>query len=254
MINCLNSLGVCESKSSIFNFRNLFASVDEFVVKKYANLGVCHIIFDNLDFYVKKLHNLTLPVLMFELHPTFHLDTSDEKTLHDTLDLFSRDLLDLNSDTNQQEREHFLFVIKTVLAHDICKEVEGLSWISSHFDKHHQHPHSETAATRSIIHVDPPLALDEKKLVDMTQILQTFVDRYLNILAENLTDDEKEKFLDCKKKVELVSCSEVELKQSEAYLMEIANKYGCLIIHGDLLRWFININFKCSTQKPNPIL
>ena len=216
--------------------RNWLAEVDELVVKKQASWGVSHIIFDNLDININQLHHLPLPVLMFELYPTFHLPNNDEKSFQETLSLFCRDTLDMDSVTNQSDKMHFLLVVKTVLANEICSRVEGLEWISGFFDKHHPHKNSGTASGRSAIHVDPPLALDEKKIQDMTQILSTFSNRYLNLLAENIPEDSKPKFLDCKKKVVECSCSEEELREAEAYLLDTAKEFGFLILHGDLLR------------------
>ena len=90
MISCLNWLGFCENYSSIYKLRGWLASVDELVLKKQAALGVLHIIFDNVDLYVKTLHHLTLPVIMFELYPTFHLNNNDEKNMQETLHVQSR--------------------------------------------------------------------------------------------------------------------------------------------------------------------
>ena len=236
MIGCLNWLGFCESYSSVYQMRNVLANVDELVLKKQAALGVCHIIFDNLDLYIRKLHHLTLPILMFELYPTFHLPNSDERSFQEALKLFSYETLDLNSSTNKAEKDHFLLVVKTVLAHEICNDIDGLEWITKFFEKHHPHKHSLTAASRSCNHVDPPIALDEKKLQDMTQILTQFVERYLTLMAENLEGGEKERFFYCKKKVEQMNCSETELRESERFLMDTARKFGFLILHGDLLR------------------
>ena len=238
MINCLNWLGFCESYQSVSNLRNWLAAMDEVAVKKQAGWGVCHIIFDNLDLYINTLHHLTLPVLMFELYPTFHLSNTDEKSLHDALQLFDRDILDMNSIQNQNEKEHFLIVVKTVLAHTICTDIEGLKWVSKHYEYHHPHKHSQTAASRSALHVDPPKALDEKKLTDMTKLMQQFVERYLDLMAEHISKESKEKFLDCIRKVKNYSCSETELRQCETFLLETAKEYGFLIIHGDLLRLF----------------
>ena len=135
MISCLNWLGLCENYSSVYNMRNWLGAVDELVVKKQASYGVCHIIFDNLDMYIRHLHHLTLPVLMFERHPTFHLLKTDEKSLEETLDFFDRDLLDLNLENSEDERRHFLLVIKTVLAHDVCKHIKKLKWITQHYER-----------------------------------------------------------------------------------------------------------------------
>ena len=173
---------------------------------------------------------------MFELYPSFHLPNNDEKTFQETLNLFARDILDMDSVTNQADKDHFLMVVKTVLANQICTKVKGLEWISEFFEKHHPHKNSKTASGRSAIHVDPPLALDEKKIQDMTQILGSFSDRYLNLMAENIPEDSKPKFLECKRKVEECSCSVEELREAEAYLLDTAKEFGFLILHGDLLR------------------
>ena len=180
---------------------------------------------------------------------TFHLPNEDSKSLIETLSLFNQDLLDMESEGNHANREHFLFVVKTVLAHKICPFVEGLEWISLVYDKHHQHRHSRTASSRTSLHVDPPLAMDEKKLTDMTSILQTFVDRYLNLLAENLTDVQKTKFLECKKLVEQATCTDAELRTAENFLMETAKEFGLLIIHGDLLRHILNFEKQTTTKQ-----
>ena len=215
MINSLNWLGACEHSSSIHSMRNWLASVDELVVKKQASWGVTHIILDNMDIYIRHLHNLTLPILMFELFPTFHLPNNDEKTLREALEMFGQDLIDLNSDHNINDKEHFLDVVFTVLVHHVCKDFKGLEWMTPFFEKHHKHQHSYQASTRSVIHVDPPIALDEKKLTDMTKILQQLMDRYLSNLAESLDAESKEEFLQSKKKIETLNCSEEELFEAK---------------------------------------
>ena len=248
MINCLNWLGACENYSSIYNMRNWLASVDELIVKKQAAWGVAHIIFDNMDIYIKQLHHLTLPILMFELYPTFHLSNDDEKTLEETLKLFSRSLIDMNDSENISEKKHFLFVVETVLANEICSNVEGLQWISELYPKHHEHQHSKTASSRSAIHVEPPKPLDEKKIQDMTVLLDQFVNKYLTLLAERLPDDEKKQFLHDKKVVEEYSVSEIEMERAESNLMKTAKEFGFLILHGDLLRSGCSITQCNSTQ------
>ena len=111
MINCLNWLGLCENYSTIYTMRNWLAAVDELVVRKQASWGVTHIIFDNMDIKINQLHHLTLPVLMFELFPTFHLPNNDEKSFQDTLNLFALDILDMDSVTNQTDKDHFLMAV-----------------------------------------------------------------------------------------------------------------------------------------------
>ena len=86
MVNCLNWLGLCENaNTSMYRLRNFLASVDEVLLKKQASWGVCHIIFDNLDLYIRQLHHLTLPLLVFETYPTFHLSNKDELSLTHSL-------------------------------------------------------------------------------------------------------------------------------------------------------------------------
>ena len=78
VIDCLNSLGICQNYRTIERLRRWLAEVDEITVQKQASTGVCHIIFDNLDFHVNTLQLLTLPLLMFEFHPTLGLATDDQ--------------------------------------------------------------------------------------------------------------------------------------------------------------------------------
>ena len=236
MIDCMNWLGACESYSSIYNMRTKLAAIEELMVKKQAAWGICQIIFDNMDLHIKQLHHLTLPVLIFEMYPTFHLPNDDEKSWFQTLNLFTNEILDLNAPRNLEEKNHFLFVVKTVLANEICREVPQLKWISNWFEKHHPHKHSNTASSRSHIHVEPPKPLDEKKTSDMTSLLDDFVDRYLNLMAERLPDDTKERFCEAKKQVKSMECSEQDLRKAEKVLLETAKEFGFLIVHGDLLR------------------
>ena len=238
MVNCMNWLGLCENYSSIYRTRTWLASLDEVLVKKHASWGVIHIIFDNLDLYIRELHHLTLPLLVFETYPTFHLCNTDEMSLHAKLELFEPEFLDLDSPRNRAECQHFLKVIKTAMAEEVCKNEHNLAWISAHFSQHHDHPHSETASTRSLIHIDPPKPLDEKKLKEMTQILHELQDRYLNLMGERLVEDVKLNFFKFKRMVETKACTDDELKEAESFLLDIAKDCGYLIIHGDLLRDF----------------
>ena len=91
-----------------------------------------------------------------------------------TLSLFSRKTINLEAPENADEKEHFLSVIKTVLATEICNEAKDLTWVKDFFPKHHHHKHSQTASSRSAFHVDPPKPLDEKKSKDMTVLLEMF--------------------------------------------------------------------------------
>ena len=53
------------------------------------------------------------------------------------------------------------------------------------------------------------------------------------------------KFHDAKRKVEKKTpCTKEELKEAEAILIDAAEKFGFLIIHGDLLRYIlVNVMF-----------
>ena len=176
MINCLSSLGICQSYSTIKRLRKWLAEVDEVTVQKQASIGVIHIIFDNLDFHVNTLQHLTLPLLMFEVHPTMGLDTNDELTLHQTLDLFTRELLDLEAESHKEEKKHFLQVIYNVLATDICPKIEGLEWVKTFFELHYNHKYSESASTRTILHVETPKALDENTRDKQVKFLKIFLE------------------------------------------------------------------------------
>ena len=103
VIDCFNLLGFCEGYRQIGFMREWFVDIDEEAVKKQASYGVCQIIFDNMDLYVKTLNQLTLPLLMFEVTPTSHLNKTDEMSLEMTLELFNGELLDFESERNRDE-------------------------------------------------------------------------------------------------------------------------------------------------------
>ena len=103
----------------------MLADVDELSVRKQASFGVCHVIFDNMDLYVKTLHQLTLPLLMFETHPTKHLLKTDSLSIEKTSELFDFDTLNLDCSKNTVEKNHFLMVVYTVLARTVCSQIKG---------------------------------------------------------------------------------------------------------------------------------
>ena len=163
LMNCFNQMGLCESYQSVAKLRTFLAEADEIAITKQASLGVCHIIFDNMDIYVKTLHQLTLPLLMFELHPTSNFPKDDALSMEDSIKLFTPEILNLNSDKYKCEKDHFLEVVHTVIARKICGKIKGLEWIKGLFDEHYNHPYSQTACSQTILHIEPPKALDEKK-------------------------------------------------------------------------------------------
>ena len=121
----------------------------------------------------------------------------------------SEEVIDLENPEHAKEKNHFLMVVKTVLSNKVCSDNKDLKWTKKYYEKHHDHKHSKTASSRSALHVEQPKPLDEKKIQDMTVILTELSDRYLTLLAENLSDSQKEEFLDAKRSVEQMSCSEV---------------------------------------------
>ena len=161
--------------SAVHSLRKMLAEVDEVSVKKQASFGIIHVIFDNMDVHIKTLHQLTLPLLMFEVHPTNNYSREDSLSLEETLNLFNFDILDLDNERNAEEKEHFFMVVNTILANTICKEIKGLEWTKEHFPLHYEHKYMVAASTRTMLHVEPPRALDEKKTKDMIVLLEGFI-------------------------------------------------------------------------------
>ena len=129
----------------------------------------------------------------------------------------------------------WLFNVHTVLANTICKEIKGLEWTKEHFPLHYEHKYMVAASTRTMLHVEPPRALDEKKTKDMIVLLEGLMERYLNLLSERLPEEDKEKFIRAKKHIEKQDCSLEDLRRNEEILCGYVAEQGELILHGDLL-------------------
>ena len=69
----------------------------------------------------------------------------------------------------------------------------------------------------------------------MVELIEGFQDRYLTLLSECLSDIDKDKFLEAKKHVESVDCSEESLRRYEKILSDFVEEFGHLILHRDLL-------------------
>ena len=191
-----------------------------------------------MDLYIQTLHQLTLPLLMFEVHPTDHLPSDDGLNLNQTLELFDRDIVNMDAVKNKDEKDYFLEVVFTALARKICCKIRGLEWVTKLYDEHYDHQYKDTATTRTVLHIESPKALDEKKRQDMIELLEDFQERYLTTGCESLRAEEKNEFLQAKQVVETaVSAAQPEedFKKAEATLSKYVDKFGGLILHGDLL-------------------
>ena len=163
-LDCLAAVGVVETSRTFRNGRDFLAGISDEILKSYARTMMAQFTFDNLDIQINHImHHLTLNYLEFEQTTTFHLSTDDSLSFDQMKSLFSLDTVIMLSDQNSQLFDHYKVVVATTLGRFFGEEIPEVRWLLSVFKKHYEHPNSDTARKRSLIHVDKPMYLQETK-------------------------------------------------------------------------------------------
>ena len=229
----LATAGIFETSRSFRNDRDMLASLNEHILKSYAQNSVAQITFDNMDLTVGGImHHMTLPFLEFETENTSFLST-DEKTFEDALDYFNVDTVLITSGFNENLLEHYKYVTAWTLGRLFGEEVEGFSWLKQVFPKHYQHPNSGTSSRKSTIFVQKPLNYSENSNNDMIKIMESLQWKYLNLVGEQSND--KEAFFTDLNLIYSVEVDKDVRERAEIRVKEEVKIAGELICHGDLL-------------------
>ena len=122
----------------------------------------------------------------------------------------------------------------TVMAR-IAEELPGLQWVGQVLPKSHDHRHKETASVKSSLHVEPTLNMSEMEHANMLVILDTLLVKRLSLLAQRLEGEEKQVYSAALLKVQSVASTDDELKNAEATINSIVDRFGGLIVWGDQL-------------------
>jgi len=117
----------------------------------------------------------------------------------------------------------------------IAEELPGLQWVGQVLPKSHDHRHKETASVKSSLHVEPTLNMSEMEHANMLVILDTLLVKRLSLLAQRLEGEEKQVYSAALLKVQSVASTDDELKNAEATINSIVDRFGGLIVWGDQL-------------------
>jgi hypothetical protein len=174
----LSKLGMCEAPRTLLDTKDKLAALDEVMVQRQAAHGIPFIMFDNLNFKIRRTqHDYTLPVLMFETVATYDHSAVDGLTHAQKLELFTPELLYMESPKNRAYKEAVELVVCTVVA-GVASAVPGLDWLQKMLPKHHGHAYKDTASNRTMIHTEPVICLNEMDLNNMIDILSRLQDRW----------------------------------------------------------------------------
>ena len=213
------------------NDRDSLAGYAEEVAKQYAKIGTVQFTFDNMDLMINHtMHHFTLNIMEFENFDTSNLKT-DSMEKSDILQLFNLETVLLEKD--KPLLDHYNFVTVLTLGRFLGKEVPGWQWLLEVLPKHYDHPNSDTAGNKSLLHVSKPLYYQETVNDDMNKIMSSLQLEYLTLVGEQAAN--KVFYLNNLKKMLSVECSEEEREAAEAEVKKQVLLTGVLICHGDQL-------------------
>ena len=159
------------------------------------------------------------------------LSQDDEKSVEDKLKFFTKDTFQITSEANKLPFQKFKTILYTVLAQLLAARFHGFEFMTKLFPRNHIE-HEETKNVMET-HVEKPYYLHEQSTLNMVQILNKIVNRYLNILKDMVED--KEQFEEMvKTAIDKDSIIE-ERMIAEEYIKKHSKMHGELVIHGDQL-------------------
>ena len=151
-LDTLSDLGLTQCARSLSNHRDLFAEVGPQVIDSTAALCPYQSTIDNCD-YLRE--HLTIETIEKEVIDTSHLNTS-KLSKDEALAMFTKELILLGSEANQEERDHLLSVIAQVTAKVLVKTRPSAHVFAKHLPRHHQHENAEKKLVPAITFIVKP--------------------------------------------------------------------------------------------------
>jgi hypothetical protein len=182
----------------------------------------------------KVQQDMVLPVLVWEKNFIGLMRADNSLTHNEKVAKFKGNFFNLSHPSNIEQKEHYVMVAHTVLAR-IAEKLPSLEWIGKVFPKSHEHPHKATASVKSSLHVEPTLNMSEMDHSSMLVILDTLLMKRLSLLAQRLEGEEKEVYSAALLNVKSVGATNQELKDAEAIINAVVDRFGGMLAWGDQL-------------------
>ena len=128
----------------------------------------------------------------------------------------------------------------TVLA-NIVSDVPGLEVLGKIYPLHHDHKFKNLMKEKILRHIEPSIDLSEMETANMVKILETLSLRYLELLSQRLSGNEKSEYARALFDMRSGKVSSERLTEAETTVMRTVEKFGKLIIFGDQLTVIINL-------------
>ena len=107
--------------------------------------------------------------------------------------------------------------------------------ISKIFPTNHAHKFSDIMKKKTFRHIEPCIDLSEMETANMVIILELVQNRYLELLAERLNEDEKNTYMKAYFDTRSGEVDFNRLREAEDIVMNIVERFGKLIVFGDQL-------------------
>ena len=193
-LTSLAKLGLCQGASSWHREKSRMAKMDLELHKERIAKYTTNQKYDNLNFtFCGQQNDQTLIIQQYEEVDTRHLPSCDGKTFTEMLDLFEVEEIMITE--NQDDLNYF----KTLMLRSAARvvgTVEGFGWVKEELPGNYQHVLSEYAATKSKIHFEVPLNLNENSNGDHEQIMQVIQRLKLEATEAKLSKEDVKKMQD----------------------------------------------------------
>ena len=223
--------GMTQSSRCVAEQRDFLAGISWELIATHSKKYPHQSTMDNLDFNRNGiLHHMTLAYIEIEQECTNHLSTKG-MSYEETLNLFSPDLLLINSERNREAKEQIDKVVAITLGRIFAREIPELKWMLKLLPNHYN---SQGRILKpSVLLTKKPLYLQETKNTDIVKIVQQEQLDFLRLVGEQVLD--KDAFMRDLDTIRDKESDEEVRVAAENRVHAAAKSYGEFIGHGDLL-------------------
>ena len=228
-LNVLSDCGLTQCARSLSNHRDIFADVGRAVVDNTAMNFPFQSLLDNCDI---NSEHLTVEVIEKECIDTSNLSTVP-KSKEEALALFTKEQVLLESEQNQEELKHFLYVVGIAVARVLVSIRSNAKVLGNLLPSHHIHKQSDKKLSPALTFILKPYPYQETKNPDMIKLMIRIQRQYLQTVGKCMQEGS-----DFQKKLELLEDCDAdpdEREKAEKYVKEVAMRYGEWLGGGDLL-------------------
>ena len=228
-LDILADLGLGQCARTLSNHRDLFAEVGVEVMNSTAAEYPLQSTVDNCDL---QNEHLTLETIEKETIDTSHLSTA-KLSKQEALDMFTKDMLLMNTEENKAEKEHFQYLVAVGIGKVLALRRQHAKKLGEFLPDHHLHQNSSRNLSPALTFIMKPYALQETRNPDTIKLLIKMQRQYLQSVARSLHNDAT--FLHLLQLLEDAEADSEDRERAEDVVKAAVLKFGEWVGHGDLL-------------------